>query len=172
VANDSGGTVSVISTATNTVIATPATGSCPADPAVTPDGSKVFVSNFCSGTVSVISPSTDTVVATITAAGVFFNPYGIAFPHASQQQTPAQMVSNLITLLSSPGLGLTSGQISSLTTKLNNVLASIQAGSNKQAINQLNAFISSVQSSFKTGKMSLATANTLIGAANAIIAVL
>jgi hypothetical protein len=55
---------------------------------------------------------------------------------------------------------------------LNNALASIQAGLNKQAINQLNAIISSVQSSLKTGKMSLATANTLIGAANAIIAVL
>ena len=84
----------------------------------------------------------------------------------------AQMVTALIANLSDPSLGLTKAQISSLTDKLNNVLASIQAGLNKQAINQLNAFISSVQSSFKTGKISLATANTLIGAANAIIAVL
>jgi hypothetical protein len=120
----------------------------------------------------VITPSTDTVVATITDPGVFSNPYGIAFPHASQQQTPAQMVSSLITLLSSPSLGLTSGEISSLTDKLNNVLASIQAGLNKQAINQLNAFLSSVQSSLKTGKISASTAATLTAAANAIIAVL
>jgi hypothetical protein len=53
---------------------------------------------------------------------------------------------------------------------LNNALASIQAGLNKQAINQLNAFINSVESSVKTRKMSAQTGNTLIDAANAIIA--
>ena len=60
--------------------------------------------------------------------------------------------------------GLTPG-----TDKLNNALASIQAGLNKQAINQLNAFISSVQSSFKTGKMGAATAITLTAAAIAVL---
>jgi hypothetical protein len=55
---------------------------------------------------------------------------------------------------------------------LNNALASIQAGLNGQAINQLQAFINSVQSSLKTGKISAQTASTLISAANAIIAVL
>ena len=75
-------------------------------------------------------------------------------------------------MVSNPLLGLTSGQVSSLTDKLNNALASIQAGLNKQAINQLNAFINSVQSSLKTGKMSAQTATTLLDAANAIIATL
>jgi hypothetical protein len=69
-------------------------------------------------------------------------------------------------------LGLTGGEVASLTTKLNNVLASIQAGLDKQAINQLNAFISSVQSSVKTGKMSPQAGTTLIAAANAIIVAL
>jgi len=55
---------------------------------------------------------------------------------------------------------------------LNNAQASIQAGLNKQAINQLNAFINSVQSSLKTGKISTQTGKTLIDAANAIIALL
>jgi hypothetical protein len=82
------------------------------------------------------------------------------------------LVTALIAKLSDPSLGLTSAQISSLTDKLNNALASINAGLNKQAINQLNAFISSVQSSQKTGKISASTANTLIAAASAIIAVL
>jgi hypothetical protein len=59
-----------------------------------------------------------------------------------------------------------------LTDKLNNALASIQAGLDKQAINQLNAFISSVQSSVKTGKMSIPAGNTLINDAEAIIAAL
>jgi hypothetical protein len=51
-------------------------------------------------------------------------------------------------------------------------LASIEAGLNGQAINQLNAFINSVQSNAKAGRMSGSTAQLLIDAANAIIAVL
>ena len=81
-------------------------------------------------------------------------------------------VSNLITQLSDPGLGLTGGQVNSLTDKPQNALASIEAGQNKQAVNQLNAFIKSVESSLKTGKMSAQAGDTLINAANAIIAIL
>jgi len=43
---------------------------------------------------------------------------------------------------------------------------------NKQAINQLNSFINSAQSSVKTGKISAQTGKTLTDAANAIIAML
>jgi len=75
-------------------------------------------------------------------------------------------------VVSDPSLHLTNGQASSLTDKLNNALASIQAGQNKQAINQLQAFINSVQASVKTGKMSAQTGQTLLDAANAIIATL
>jgi hypothetical protein len=96
--------------------------------------------------------------------------FGIPGTWNSGIQNPATLVTNLINLVSNPSLNLTSGQISSLTDKLNNALASIQAGLNKQAINQLNAFISSVESSVKTRKMSAQTGNTLIDAANAIIA--
>ena len=71
-----------------------------------------------------------------------------------------------------PATGLTTGQVSSLSDKLNNALASINAGQNKQAINQLNAFISSIQTAVKTGKMSSGTGAALIAAANAIIALL
>ena len=85
---------------------------------------------------------------------------------------PAALDANLIGMISNPSLGLTSGQINSFTDKLNNVLASIQAGQDKQAINQLRSFINSIQSSVKTGKISAQTGGTLIAAANAIIAVL
>jgi probable HAF family extracellular repeat protein len=74
--------------------------------------------------------------------------------------------------LSDPDLELTPGQINSLTDKLVNALASVEQGANKQAINQLTAFINAVQSWLKTGKVSSETASTLIAAANAIIAVL
>jgi hypothetical protein len=90
----------------------------------------------------------------------------------SSPPTPTASVNNLIGVISNPSLGLTSGQISSLTDKLDNVLASIQAGQLKQAINQLNSFINSVQSSVKTGKISAQTGTTLVNAANAIIAAL
>lgn len=81
-------------------------------------------------------------------------------------------VTILINLLSDPSLGLTSGQIASLTDKLDNALASIQLGQDKQAINQLDAFVNSVQVNLKNGKISAQAATTLIAAANAIIAVL
>jgi hypothetical protein len=90
----------------------------------------------------------------------------------SGSPSPAAAVTSLIAMVSNPILGLSSGQVGSLTDKLNNALASIQAGLNKQAINQLNSFIGSVQNSQKTGKISAQTATTLITAANAIIAML
>ena len=109
-----------------------------------------------------------------TATGAFSLNWSLAMTLSSISVTPAQAVTNLINLMSNPssGLGLTTGQSNSLTDKLNNVLASIQAGLNDQAINQLQAFINSVQSSQKTGKISAQTASTLIAAANAIIAML
>jgi hypothetical protein len=86
--------------------------------------------------------------------------------------TPEAAVSNLTTVVMDPLLGLTGGQVNSLVDKLNNALASIQAGLNKQAINQLNSFINSINTSVKNGKMSPTTATTLIDAANAVIALL
>lgn len=79
-------------------------------------------------------------------------------------------VSMLTNKLSDASLGLTSGQIANLTDKLNNALISIQSGLYKQATNQLNAFISFVNISVKTGKMTASSGATLTAAANAIIA--
>jgi probable HAF family extracellular repeat protein len=98
---------------------------------------------------------------------------GVKFvSHAVRLDPFDQAIPNLITSLSSPTLGLTSGQINSLTDKLNNALASIQAGLNKQAINQLNAFINSVQTDLKNGKISASAAASLTATANQIIALL
>lgn len=82
--------------------------------------------------------------------------------------TPTEAVQNLIEKLSN--LGLTR-QINSLTGKLNDVLASIEAGLYDQAINQLKAFINEVEAA-KNKKMTAAAADTLIADANAIIAML
>ena len=68
--------------------------------------------------------------------------------------------------------GLSAGQINSLTDKLTSAYNSIRAGLFKQATNQLNATINAVQVQVQNGKMSVATANALIAAINAIIVTL
>jgi len=78
----------------------------------------------------------------------------------------------LISLVSDPLLGLSAGQVNSLTDKLSNARASIDAGVNKQAINQLKSFVSAVQTAVKNGKMDPATGTLLTGEANEIIAML
>jgi hypothetical protein len=79
---------------------------------------------------------------------------------------PEDFVQDLIDLL--PTLGLTQGQVNSLTTKLTNILNSINAGDDNQAINQLEAFKNQVQAA----KIPASTAQQLIDAADAIIAML
>jgi YVTN family beta-propeller protein len=65
VANSRDHTVSVISTATNTILSTIQVGAIPEGVAVMPDGSRAYVTNFDDGTVSVIDAKTSSVVATI-----------------------------------------------------------------------------------------------------------
>jgi YVTN family beta-propeller protein len=79
VANSGDNTISIIDTATNTVVGSPIqVGTRPTGVAVTPDGKKVYVTNN-GGTVSVIGTATNTVVATISVAGLNqFSPYGVA----------------------------------------------------------------------------------------------
>jgi uncharacterized repeat protein (TIGR01451 family) len=67
--------VTVIDTATNTVVDTIPVGLAPTDVAITPDGMFAYVANFSSNSVSVIETATNTVVATIPAGT---NPLGVA----------------------------------------------------------------------------------------------
>jgi YVTN family beta-propeller protein len=80
--------VSVIDTATNTVVATIPVGVSPIGVAITPDGTRAYVtnegSNTVSGTVSVIDTATNTVVATIPVGP---GPFGIAITPAPQAPT-------------------------------------------------------------------------------------
>jgi titin len=66
VANYAGGSVSVINTSSNTVIATVTGLYGPTDVAVSPDGSRVYVANNDSGTVGVINTASNTVIATVS----------------------------------------------------------------------------------------------------------
>ena len=75
VANSGSGTVSVIDTATDAVVATVTVGTSPDGVAVSPDGSRVYVASSGRGTVSVIDTATDTVAGTVNV-GTF--PVGVA----------------------------------------------------------------------------------------------
>jgi YVTN family beta-propeller protein len=75
ITNQNPNTVSVIDTATDTVIATIPVGVTPVGVAVSPDGSKVYVTNVSDTTVSVIDTATNTVSATVP---VGLRPFGVA----------------------------------------------------------------------------------------------
>ena len=77
ITNSGDNTVSVIDTATNTVVGSPITvGSLPFGVAVTPDSSKVYVANGDSNSVSVIDTATNIVVGSPITVGV--GPVGVA----------------------------------------------------------------------------------------------
>jgi YVTN family beta-propeller protein len=78
VTNMVAGTVSVINTATQTVVKSILVGTEPFGCALTPDGTKLYVANFSSDTVSVISTATDTVIRTIALPASNPKPRGIA----------------------------------------------------------------------------------------------
>ncbi|MDV6278217.1 YncE family protein, partial [Rhodococcus erythropolis] len=72
VTNQDAGTVSVIETATDTVVGEPVpVGAFPTAVAITPDGSRAYVANRNAGTVSVIETATNSVVGEPVPVGAF-----------------------------------------------------------------------------------------------------
>jgi YVTN family beta-propeller protein len=92
VADPFANTVSVIDTATNTVIGSPIPipplnpiiGATPASVAVTPDGSKVYVVNANANNVSVIDTATNTVIGSPIPVGIFPHAFGVFIQPASR----------------------------------------------------------------------------------------
>src|SRR3990172_2459907 len=80
ITNSNSNNVSVIDTATNTVVATVVAGSGPNGVAVNPAGTRTYVTNGSVNNVSVIDTATNTVVATVAVGsqpnGVAVNPAG------------------------------------------------------------------------------------------------
>lgn len=75
VANSSSGTVSVLSTPGNALVAEIPVGNLPSRIAVTPDGAFVYVTNENSGTMSKISAASNSIAATISVGSL---PKGVA----------------------------------------------------------------------------------------------
>jgi YVTN family beta-propeller protein len=73
--NEGSDSISVIDTASNTVAATISSVATPVGVAITPDGTRAYVTNVLSNSVSVIDTGTNTVVATVP---VGIEPVGVA----------------------------------------------------------------------------------------------
>jgi gliding motility-associated-like protein len=95
VANSTSGTVSVINTATNTVIANIAMDS-PIGIAISPDGKTLYVTNFQANTVSVVDASTDVVTANINVGK---DPQGISISPDGSKVYVANIGSNTVSVI-------------------------------------------------------------------------
>ena len=96
------GAVSVIATATNTVVATIGVGNNPFGVAVTPDGTHAYVTaniTFGSSQVSVIRTATNTVVKTIP---VGTSPFGVAVTPDGTKVYVANSGSNNVSVIARP----------------------------------------------------------------------
>src|SRR6266480_2962667 len=100
ITNLNDGTVSVIDTASNTVMATVPVGNFPNGVAVTPDGAHVYVANVVDGTVSVIETASNTVTATVPV-GLF--PFGVAVTPDGAHVYVANQGSNNVAMIATAG---------------------------------------------------------------------
>ena len=106
VTNEADSTVSVIDTATNTVVGSPIpVGSVPIGVAVTPDGTKVYVTNFGSANVSVIhtatkDPASKSVVKTVP---VGTGPWAVAISPDGTKVYVANSAGNTVSVIRRPG---------------------------------------------------------------------
>ncbi|MCB9305668.1 MAG: beta-propeller fold lactonase family protein [Lewinellaceae bacterium] len=95
--NYNSNTVSVINTATNSVVATIPVGTKPVGVAVSPDGTRVYTGNTGSSSVSVINTATNSIVATIPVGNT---PQGVAISPDSKKLYAANHFSNSIYVIS------------------------------------------------------------------------
>jgi YVTN family beta-propeller protein len=96
ITNDNDGTVSVINTTTNAVVATVTVGNRPQGVSVSPDGSRVYVANEVDNSVSVINTATNTVVATVP---VGTNPFGLSVSPDGSRVYVANKASNSVSVI-------------------------------------------------------------------------
>jgi YVTN family beta-propeller protein len=96
VSNQISNTITVISIATNAVIATIPVGQIPLGLAVTADGNQLYVANGADSTVSVIATATNTVTATVSG---FDGPEGVIMTPDARNVLVANTASNTVSVL-------------------------------------------------------------------------
>lgn len=93
---DIGNSVSVIDANTNTLITSVTVGTRPTDLAITPDGSKVYVTNYFSNNITVISTANDSILNTIPVGSA---PVGIIISPTQSKAYVANSVSKTISVI-------------------------------------------------------------------------
>ncbi len=124
ISNVGDGTVSVIDTATNTVVATVPVGVSPIGVAVNPAGTFAYVANTTSNNVSVIDTGSNTVVATVPAGSA---PYGVAVNPAGTFAYVTNTDTNVNT-------------VSVINTATNTLVATVPVGSGPTGVAVTGAF--------------------------------
>ena len=121
VTNSGSHTVSVIATATNTVVATVPVGSTPRVVAITPDGSHAYVTNQVDNTVSVMATATNTVVTTVPAGT---QPFGVAITPDGSHAYVTNLFSGVVALK----------EVKVIATATNTIVATVSVGMGPQRV--------------------------------------
>ncbi len=116
ITNPANGTVSLIDTVTNNVIATVNVGINPLGVAVSYDKKRVFVTNVYSDTVSVIDTATNTVIATVNG---FNEPWGVAISPDGERVYVANSGSDTVSIID---------------TATNTIAATVTVGTNPRGV--------------------------------------
>ncbi|MBB4424729.1 YVTN family beta-propeller protein/autotransporter-associated beta strand protein [Bradyrhizobium sp. CIR48] len=115
VTSSSGGSVTVISTATNLVVGSPiAVGVAPFGVVVSPDGTRAYVANQGSANISIIDAASKTVIGTVAAgsspSGITMSPDGSRIYVANQSSGSVSVIDavsqSVVTTVSVSGLPL------------------------------------------------------------------
>jgi len=112
----------VIDTTSNTVVATVGVGGSTLEVAITPDGTRVYVTNGNDNTVSVVDAASNTVVATVRVGAL---PFGVAI---TPDGTRAYVTNSGVASVS--GLG----SVSVIDTASNIVVATVGVGAFAQGV--------------------------------------
>ena len=170
VANNGGGvccgggggvsSVSVIDTATNTLVANFFAGLSPNGIAASPDGAFVYVTDLGNNSVSVISTANNSVVE-IVPVGLF--PMSVAFGTLNEtpEIDPIESLIDQIEALIAGGV-LTQNQGAGLLDKIQQASAKIEAGQTAAACNQLSSFINQVNGFIGNGTLTPSQGQPLI----------
>ncbi|HEX9245997.1 MAG TPA: cytochrome D1 domain-containing protein, partial [bacterium] len=108
VTNSGDNTVSVIETATNTVVATVQVATKPEGVAVTPDGSWVYVANNGDGTVTVIDAVSFQLVLTVVVGSA---PIGVAVTPDGSRVYVANSGDNTVSVIDTATDSVTTGPV-------------------------------------------------------------
>jgi YVTN family beta-propeller protein len=190
ITNDRDGTVSVIDTATSTLVDTVHVGNSPWGVAVSADGTKVYVTNHDSNNVSIINAENDIVTATVPVGS---SPWGIAVNPAGTKVYVANIGSNNVSVIdtatntvtatvlvgqSPNGIAVTpdgtkvyvtngnSGTVSVIDTATNTVTATVDISSSKVIYTYTNNNFTGVSFGTRPGGIAVNPTGTKVYVAN------